>query len=285
MNYFELLQNLKQLNKNYKVKVIGKTKFNREIIAVERILDRSFSTAILVAGMHAREHISSDVLMEMINRDLFKNVTKFNLSFILLSNPDGVELQSGGLSSFPIKTQKKLLEMNGGNADFSMWKANARGVDLNNNFDAKWGTNTHSNVPASHGFIGEKAMDQRETRAIARYTKKMKPFITISYHTKGEEIYFNFFQEGSRLARDEEIARQFAKSTGYKIVNVEKMSSGGYKDWCVENLKIPALTIELGDDNLTHPITKARLQEIYDKNKMIASDLEFAYNEFIKAGE
>ena len=285
MNYFELLQGLKQIDKNYKVKVIGKTKFNRKIFAVERIVDRSFSTAILVAGMHARENISADILFEMIKQNLFENLTRFNLSFILLSNPDGVVLQSGGLLAFPLKTQKKLLEMNGGNTDFSMWKANARGVDLNNNFDAKWGTNIHSSVPASHGFIGEKAMSERETKAIAKYTRKMNPFISISYHTKGEEIYFNFFQEKSRLVRDEKIARQFEKSTGYKIVNVEKTSSGGYKDWCVEKLKIPALTIELANDELMHPIGKEHLKEIFDKNKMIARDLEFAYNEFIKAGE
>ena len=260
MNYFELLQGLKQIDKNYKVKVIGKTKFNRKIFAVERIVDRSFSTAILVAGMHARENISADILFEMIKQNLFENLTRFNLSFILLSNPDGVVLQSGDLLAFPLKTQKKLLEMNGGNTDFSMWKANARGVDLNNNFDAKWGTNIHSSVPASHGFIGEKAMSERETKTIAKYTRKMNPFISISYHTKGEEIYFNFFQEKSRLVRDEKIARQFEKSTGYKIVNIEKSSSGGYKDWCVEKLKIPALTIELGDDGLTHPRTKEKME-------------------------
>ena len=285
MNYLELLKNLKQLKNKYKIKVIGKTKFNRKLIAVEKIFNRSFSTAIFVAGMHARENISANLLFEMIKRDLFKDINRFNLSFIILANPDGVDLQSFGVDIFPRKWQKKILEMNGGCRDFSMWKANARGVDLNNNFNAKWGTNVNSKMPSSHGYIGSKPMSEKETLAIVQYTKKMNPFITISYHTKGEEIYFNFFQEGWRLERDEKIAKRFAESTGYKIRNIEKVSSGGYKDWCVEELKIPSLTIELGNDELSHPIGKNYLKEIFDKNKMIASDLEYAYNEFIKAGE
>ncbi len=284
MNYSELLKNLRLLKSEYKIKIIGKTKFNRKIIAVERNVDKSFSTAIFVAGMHARENISGDVLFEMLKNDLFKDVSKYNLSFILLANPDGVELQTFGVQNFPRKWRKKLIKINGGN-DFSMWKANARGVDINNNFDARWGTNVHSSQPASHGFIGKNPMSEKETRAITKYTIKKKAFITISYHTKGEEIYFNFFQDGWRLERDESIAKHFAKSTGYNVVNVENCSSGGFKDWCVEKLKIPALTIELGHDSLTHPIKKEHLKEIFDKNKMIATDIEFAYNEFIKAGE
>lgn len=282
MTYSELLNFLQNLDKNYKVKIIGKTKFNRKIIAVERILNKSFSTAILVSSIHARENISADVVLEMIKNDLFKNIKHFNLSFILIANPDGVELQSGNLKSFPKKHQENLLKINGGSSDFSMWKANALGVDINNNFDANFGENKHADKPSSQGFIGKKAMSEKETKAIANYTKKKNPFITISYHTKGEEIYFNFFQDKQRLKRDEKIAKRFAKSTGYKIVNVEASSSGGYKDWCVSKLKIPALTIELGSDDLSHPITKNHLKEIYDKNKTIASDLEFAYNEFIK---
>ena len=281
MIYFELLEKLQKLSKEYKVKVIGKTKFNRKIIAVERTINESFSTAILVAGMHARENISCDVLFEMIERGLFKDINTFNLSFIIMANPDGIELQSGALRNFPADHQEWLININGG-SDFSMWKANAMAVDINNNFDAKWGTNVNSLKESSHGYIGKKPFSEGESKAIARYTRKMKAFITISYHTKGEEIYFNFFQDEKRLKRDEIIANRFAESTGYRIVNVEKCSSGGYKDWCVEKLKIPALTIELGSDELHHPITRENLKEIFDKNKMIASDLEFAYNEFIK---
>ena len=104
--------------------------------------------------------------------------------------------------------------------------------------------------------------------------------MTISYHSKGEEIYFNFFQNKCRLERDEKIAKKFSESTGYLIKNVENVSSGGYKDWCVKKLKIPSLTIELGSDELSHPIKLDKLEEIYQKHKTIAKDIKFAYNVF-----
>ena len=57
-----------------------------------------------------------------------------------------------------------------------------------------------------------------------------------------------------------------AKVTGYAIKSAPN-SAGGYKDWCIEKLKIPALTIEVGNDDLTHPIGEEHLVEIYKQNK------------------
>ncbi len=280
MNYKELLLAVRSLPKGYTFKVIGKTKYKRQIIAVERVLNESFSTAIFVGGMHARENITSDLIYEMIRQDLFAEIKDFNLSFVLLANPDGADLEQFGEKAFPCFARKKILKMNGGSCDYSMWKANARGVDINNNFDARFGTNVHSSVPASHGFVGRNPESEKETFALTKYTKIKKPFITISYHTKGEEIYFNFFQTGKRLERDKKIAESFAFSTGYQIKNVEEVSSGGYKDWCVEKLNIPSLTIEVGSDDLLHPIGKEHLNELFEKNKFVASDVQFAYNVF-----
>lgn len=280
MNYKELLLAVRSLPNGYTFKVIGKTKYKRKIIAVERVLDESFSTAIFVGGIHARENITSDLIYEMIRQDLFAEIKDFNLCFVFLANPDGADLQEFGENVFPFFARKKILKMNGEIRDYSMWKANARGVDINNNFDARFGTNVHSTVPSSHGFVGRNPESEKETLALARYTKNKKPFITISYHSKGEEIYFNFFQKGKLLERDKKIAEKFALSTGYQIKNVEEVSSGGYKDWCVEKLNIPALTIEVGSDDLLHPISKKHLSEIFEKNKFVASDVQFAYNVF-----
>ena len=280
MDYKELILALKELPNGYNVRVISKTKYKRKIIAVEKILNRSSSTAIFLSSIHARENITTDLVFELIKRGCFNDLKCINLSFILMANPDGVELEQFGLECFNKKTQKKLIEMNGGSKDFSMWKANAVGVDINNNFDARFGTNVGAKKPASQGFVGRRKNSEKETKAIVKYTKKIKPFITISYHTKGEEIYYNFFQEGKRLERDRIIAEKFAQITGYVIKNVENSSSGGYKDWCVEKLKIPALTIEVGSDYLSHPITRENLEEIFEKNKNVAKAVEFAYNVF-----
>lgn len=285
MNYETLLQKIKVYRKTFDVKCLGTTLFGRKIFAVERNLNKDFATAIFVASTHAREFITTDLLCRFIDDGLFDDVVDFNVSFVLMHNPDGVELAKQGIVSVPECFRDKVLFINGGSDDFSKWKANGLGVDLNNNFDAKFGTNVHSRVPSPSGFVGSWAESEPEVKALADYVRSKKMFFAIAYHSKGEEIYFNFFQDRLRLKRDGLIAKRFSKSTGYKIRNVEKVSSGGFKDWCVEKVKIPALTIEVGSDELVHPISEGFLDEIYFKHKNVAKDLQFAYNEFVKFGE
>ena len=285
MNYEELLKKVEIYKEKFNVLTIGKTCFNRDIFAVEMIRKNNYPTAIFIASIHAREHITTDLVCKMIDESLFDEIKDFNVSFILMANPDGVELCHGGIETVAENEKKKLIEINNNNINFSMWKANGRGVDLNNNFDANWGTNVGTFKPASQGFAGKCVESEMETKAIVNYTKQIKPFFTISYHSKGEEIYYNFFQNKKELERDRFIAERFAKSTGYVIKNPETSSSGGYKDFCVKHLKIPALTIEVGDDNLSHPIGRDHLEEIFNKNKNVAKDLEYAYNIFRKFEE
>lgn len=282
MDYHSLQKNIEKIDKEYNIKIIGKTKFNRNIYAVEKITSRNLSTAVLVAGVHAREWITTELLFEFINNNLFEDITHFNISLILMANPDGTELAINGLKNFDKLNKKRLLRVNG-SSDFSLWKANARGVDINNNFDAEFNKHTSKTKPSSQGYAGKKAESEKETRAIVSYLKKLNPFIVLSYHTKGEEIYFEYFQEKEELKRDKLIAERFAGSTGYLIKNVQESSSGGLKDYVVSKLKIPSLTIECGSDNLSHPITK--LYDIFLRNKNIANDLIFAYNIFIKSKE
>lgn len=285
MNYNELLEKLNNYKNEFQIKEIGTTKFKRKIFAVERILNENFATAIFVGSIHAREYITSDLICKFIDDGLLKNVNNFNLSFIIMANPDGVELACNGLESVPEKYQKRLLKINNNSKNFSLWKANGRAVDINNNFDAKFKSNINSKTFSSAGFAGHKPESELETKAIVKYLKRVNPFIVLCYHSKGEEIYYNFFQDKARLERDKLIAERFARSTGYIIKNPEKMSSGGLKDYVVEKLKIPSLTIEVGSDALSHPIKSESLEAIFEKHKSIANDLDFAYNVFIKFKE
>lgn len=279
MRYNELLKKIEKYKKKYRVNIIGETSQKRKIYAVEKIVDEKFFTAIFVGAVHAREYISTDLLCRFLDDGLFDKIDKFNISFVLMANPDGVELCCGGLDSIEDEnTRQMLFKINNDSSDFSLWKANAAGVDINNNFDANFGENTNKTSPSSQGYVGQFAESENETQALVNFTKSKKVFLTLSYHSKGEEIYFNFFQDRKRLERDKLIANRFATSTGYLIKNVENTSSGGYKDWCVQSLKIPALTIEVGSDELSHPILKERLEEIYQKHKNVAFDLEYAYN-------
>ena len=85
-------------------------------------------------------------------------------------------------------------------------------------------------------------------------------------------IFYDFYQDVKRKTRDRKIAKIVEKSTGYKILPSGK-SAGGYKDWCIETLKIPALTIEVGKNSLVHPITRDKLPEIWQKTACVYEDL------------
>lgn len=247
---------------------IGKSVLNQDIYAIKFEFNPSFRWALVTGGIHAREHLSTDLICLLI-KDLLKQDIKFeyNIAFVPLINPDGAEFCINGILNLDEKIKEQLIKINHSD-DFSLYKANANGVDLNNNWDAKFETKyTTKNSPSSQGFYGYSPMSEPEVKALAKFTKKIQPFITINYHLKGEEIYFDFFQDKKSFCRDFEIAKIFSKSTGYKIVSTQEKSSGGFKDWCVNNMNIPSLTIELGDDKFSHPFPYSELDNIYNKNK------------------
>lgn len=182
-------------------------------------------------------------------------------------NPDGVELSKYGIKTTQKKYHNKLLKINGGSEDFSLYKANLNGVDLNNNFNAKWDRQKGITHPAPSGFKGECFDSEIEVKSLISQTKFYMPIFTISLHAKGEEIYYNFYQKRENRIRDKKIACLIKKCTGYKIKNVQSVSSGGYKDWCIQKLKIPAVTIEVGEDSLAHPINDDKTKNIFYKIK------------------
>jgi len=164
------------------------------------------------------------------------------------------------------------IAVNGGSLDFSLYKANINGVDLNNNFDAKFGQGAGQVfAAATQGFCGRFPFCQKESAALKNFSLAVRPDITVSYHAKGQEVYYQFFQDQIDFARDKKIAKSIANHLGYRLVDGDLGSSGGYKDWCIDFLKVPALTIEIVDDLYPHPLSVDLLEKEWDKNKDIPS--------------
>ena len=182
-----------------------------------------------------------------------------------LMNPDGALLAQEGLEAVCKERREFLLDVNK-TEDFSLWKANAEGVDLNLNFPARWGKG-RGNVtyPAPHGYIGKEPLSAPESSALALFTEEVRPDYTLSWHTKGEEIYWRFHQPLARAMRDKRLAKILSRETGYPLKNTP-FSAGGYKDWCVQTLKIPAFTVEVGADERAHPLGQTELADVVKKN-------------------
>ncbi len=213
---------------------------------------------IVQGGIHAREWVTSVLVTKQVET-LAREKLPLGIYFLPMTNPDGATLVQHGAGAFP-EYAASLKTVNGGE-DFSMWKANLRAVDLNCNFDAMWGKG-ESNVtePAPSSFIGYLPASEPETRALVNFTRAVRPAITVSYHALGREVYYEFGQTGERLARDRRIAGIAADALGYRLVHGDLGSAGGYKDWCVRELGIPALTIEIISERFSHPLDESALE-------------------------
>lgn len=236
-------------------RIIGRSAFGRELYAM---LAGSGGPPLGIsqAAIHGREYITAYLSLEFLRF----GVKKGGVWVIPLANPDGALLSQTGLLSAPKAQRDRLLSVNGG-MDFSLWKANGEGVDLNVNFAAGWGTG-EKNVfsPASENYVGRYPFCAPESRALKTFTEEISPDFTVSWHTKGEELYWRFRQPPLRAARDKRIAKKLGKAICCPLKE-SKGSAGGYKDWCVEQMKIPAFTVEIGSEDLDHPIGKERLSE------------------------
>ncbi len=214
---------------------------------------------IIQGGMHAREWVTS----VLVTRQAFALADKklpLGVFLIPMTNPDGVTLAQKGADAFPAIAQG-LTAVNGGSRDFSLWKANARGVDINCNFDARWGSGAGNvRAPSSASCIGAYPESEPETAALARFTRKVRPLMTLSYHALGREVYYDFGQQGMAWERDRAIAKAVGNFLGYDVIDGDLGSAGGYKDWCVSELGIPALTVEIISGASSHPLDERDLE-------------------------
>ncbi len=248
-------------------RVIGKTLFGREIYAVK--VGECAPVGIAQYGIHGREYITAKLAFAHYAYGLKTG----SFWLVLLANPDGALLSQVGIESAPKEERERLLSWNKDSADFSLWKANGRGVDLNVNFAARWGKGVKNTRRAgAENYIGKRAFSEPETRALRDFTREIRPQFTLSYHTKGEEIYWRFHQSTRTYPRDFALATRLSASTGYALKEA-KGSVGGYKDWCVQSLKIPAFTVETGRDTLVHPIDEDGGKEIIERNRSSLDDL------------
>ena len=236
---------------------------------------------LLIEGaIHAREYITASLIVELV-RYLHDKPINGGIYFIPMTNPDGVELVLEGTKNIRCEKLAQFLTLvNDGSDDFSQWKADANAVDLNVNFDADWGGGAQNVFcPSPGNFVGYYPNSEREVNNLINFTLKNQPSATISYHTKGEVIYYGF--EGlsqEQLARDLSIAEKIAEVTGYEVVRTSN-STGGYSDWVTRYLTVPAFTVEVGDIDIPHPIGEEYLPEIFEQNKDVPLTVLNAINE------
>ena len=257
MTYAELIAEIMTLDTTTNIDrvAVGYSTLNQEIYGYH-IGEYSGPQILIEGGIHAREYPATLVVVGMAKYLSTRDITNGGIYIIPLVNPDGVRLVLDGVDWLTCEKQREyVLSINEGSSDFSQWKADIWAVDLNVNFPALWGGGGQNVFcPSPANWVGYYPASEREVRTLMELTDNIRPALTLSYHTKGEVIYYGFETlTPEEIARDLEIANIISGINGYIPVKTEN-STGGYSDWVSETYRIPAFTVEVGNASLPTPI-------------------------------
>lgn len=235
------------------------------------------------ASHHANEWITTLILLhfaEQLARAYAENGTIFQVSAAKLLqtsticlvpavNPDGIDLVTGALPQRDVRAAAQLAA-NYPEIPFpSGWKANILGIDTNLQYPAGW--ETAKEIKAAQGFllpgprdyVGSAPLQAPESRSMYEYTRRFDPALTLSYHTQGQVIYWQFLDYAPDNAQS--IADRFSAVSGYSVEDTPYAASfAGYKDWFLQEYRRPGYTIEAGLG--TNPLPIADFPKIYQDN-------------------
>lgn len=250
---------------------IGKSTCGRELPYLR--LGEGDKRILYIGCHHAMEWITSWILLRYLY-DLAEAYVSCRTCFgaepeyllktrsiyvIPMLNPDGTELQQHGEDS-ENPMRERLISMNGGSEDFSRWQANARGVDLNHNYNS--GFDEYKKLEAEAGILdgapgkysGAFPESEPESSALCAFIRAMGDVrLLLTFHTQGQEIFGDC--RGYYPPHGYAIGRQLARYCGYRLCRPTGGAAyGGLKDWYIEEFDSPAYTIECGRGENPLPI-------------------------------
>jgi len=237
------------------------------------------------AAHHANEWITTPVLFKFLEEyaesfakkefifdvrvdDLYQSTSLYILPMV---NPDGVDLVNGAIDlNSTFFTQAKSFSSNYPKIPFpDGWKANISGIDTNLSYPAYWERAREIKFsqgftsPAPRDYVGTAPLDAKESRAVYDFTRAHDFALTLSYHTQGEVIFWQFLDYLPPNSR--EIAELFSEASGYALEETPYASSfAGYKDWYILTYNRPGYTIEAGSG--INPLPLSQFPKIYQDN-------------------
>ncbi len=256
-NYAELTKQIENLAlKNagtMTVTSIGSTNENRDLWLIRLSADTTSKPAtVFMGGHHAREHVSVEVplrlveyLLEEYNKKNPRIVSLFNtyeIFIIPLVNPDGAEFD---ISTGNYQYWRKNREFQSGNN---------YGVDLNRNYGYGWGGAGASTNPSSETYRGPNAFSENETQAIKNWVEQTPQLqMMLSYHTFSKLVLWPWGHLEGKISNPadlltfETMGKAMAKMAGYRPMKSGDLylASGDTCDWAYGEHGIFAFTFEL----------------------------------------
>ncbi|WP_010530765.1 M14 family metallopeptidase [Lentibacillus jeotgali] len=229
----------------------------------------------LNGSFHANEWITTSVIMRFINEyaraltngtpvrelNLLPYFLATNLSVVPMVNPDGVDLVLDGAPAAGMY-EELVLTLNNQNPDFSNWKANIAGVDLNKQYPALWEVEAtrKPDSPQPRDYPGPHPLSEPEAIAMGELAEEREFLRLNAFHTQGEEIYWGF--EGLEPLVSKTIVKEYSRVSGYR--QIPRLDNyAGYKDWFIQEFRRPGYTVELGAG--VNPLPFSQFEGIYEE--------------------
>ncbi|MER5807105.1 M14 family zinc carboxypeptidase [Streptomyces sp. NPDC002033] len=196
----EILATARQNPGLTKVISIGKTVQGKDILAVKVTKDAKKSkdgdkpSVLYMSNQHAREWITPEMTRRLMHHTLdnygkdpriTKLVDSTEMWFLLSANPDGYDYT---FTTDSARLWRKNMHDNNGDGKITA----VDGVDLNRNFDYKWGYDNEGSSPnpSSETYRGPKASSEPETRALDAFEKRIGFRYAINYHSASELLLY-----------------------------------------------------------------------------------------------
>ena len=251
---------------------IGKSLMGRDIMCIKT--GRGERKLFLGGAYHGLEYLTAALLVKFVSRytdstargetffgfnarALFDGVTLFTVPMV---NPDGVDIAVNGID-LTNEYHRTLLGTVGIHDFKNTWQANARGVDINHNFDADW--DRVLDKPSASKYGGEYPHSESETRAVVNLLRKENFDMMLAFHSQGAEIYCDFNGKTEESALN--TARKMAAASRYEVkIPTGTASFGGCKDWFIKEFHRPGFTVEIGRGK--NPLPMTMLDDVYAEN-------------------
>jgi len=245
---------------------IGRSAQGRKLWAVKIsdnvLIDELEPEVLLVAGQHAREHITIEQALYLLDQltsgdpRVVNLISKTEVYIVFNLNPDGSEYDtSGELPRFWRKNRQK-----------------PYGTDLNRNWGYHWGS-LRGNVSRdrrSDAYRGPRAFSAPETRALRDFVKSrqiggaQQIKAAIDFHSAAELVLWPFGytkanttsgMTAKQYARLAHLGRVMAHANRYKGEQASDLyvAPGELPDWLWGEYRIYAYTFELGPADDFYP--------------------------------
>lgn len=160
-----------------------------------------------------------------------------SITVIPSANPDGVYKvvgKEGRFTSADVSIAQDIL---------ASGRFNARGVDLNRNFNCKW--KPESTWRSQTVSAGTSAFSEPEAAALRDFILKNTPDAVVFWHSQSNAVYASECEAGI-LPKTLEVMYAYANASGYPAVaSFDAYEITGDAEGWLASINIPAVTVEL----------------------------------------